>query len=69
MTSAAKKGSKILHVVSQAGFNVGDTIHIGDPSSAFTLSETNTIASFGSIHLATPLERNWSPGTPVTAEP
>ena len=61
LSEPAKAGDTVLQVTSQDGFAVGDTIHIGEGASA----ETNTIAGFGSIHLATPLAGDHPKGTPI----
>eukprot|EP00929_Paragymnodinium_shiwhaense_P092975 TRINITY_DN5300_c1_g4_i1.p1 TRINITY_DN5300_c1_g4~~TRINITY_DN5300_c1_g4_i1.p1 ORF type:complete len:2216 (-),score=463.01 TRINITY_DN5300_c1_g4_i1:52-5769(-) len=58
LTASARVGDTKLQVKGTAGFGVGDVISVG--------GEHNTIRGFGSILLASPLQRNHPPGTAVT---
>lgn len=64
ITALAPRGTTILAVVSQAGFNVGDSIQILDPTT--NLQETNTVAGYGSLLLGAPLQNEYSAGSQVS---
>ena len=58
-----KKGNQVLQVNSTSGFAVGQNVKIEGGG----MSEINSILSFGSLILATPLAHDYPPGTTVTA--
>merc|ERR1719277_1837884 len=62
LTESVPEGSTVIHVQSETGFSVGSPIKIEDAVN----SETNTIASIGSLILATPLKHTYGVGSTVS---
>jgi hypothetical protein len=63
LTAPANAGDMVLQVASQAGFEPGQSVTIGNPGG----QEVNTIAGFGSLVMKTPLTRPHPLGAAVSA--